>query len=103
VRPARSSERPNSAVRVDSEVEPLELSPQQMNAINAFRQAGQRRARRSDEREREREMEMSRQKKMKERVMSRRTAKANAGDVDGTFLSQNIGTRAHLSNTYSNS
>jgi hypothetical protein len=92
VRPVRSAERPISTARVESDVEPLQLSPQQMNAINAFRQAGQRRARRNDERERERErereLEMARQKKLKERAAGRRIGKAKAGDVDGVSPSQ---------------
>lgn len=88
-RPARSADRPISTVRVDTDSEPPQLSPQQMNALNAFRQAGQRRARRDDERDlerqKEKELEIARQRKLKERTLGRRTpGKAKAGDIDGT-------------------
>lgn len=94
VRPVRSAERPISTVRTDIEGVPPELSPQQMNALSAFRQAGRRRATRDDgwenDKQRERELEAARQKKMKERAMGKRSGKAKAGDVDGTCLLSKI-------------
>ena len=66
------------------------MSSSQLNAINAFRQAGNRWATRreddsrAEERRREIEQENERQRRMRERAMAPRpNGSARAGDIDG--------------------